>query len=63
MVLMFREYGLFVKHCRVEVYLTELCLALNSDPENKIKMKFSNLVISLSYNLSFNIHSDPVSCA
>ncbi|XP_023338587.1 ubiquitin carboxyl-terminal hydrolase 15, partial [Eurytemora carolleeae] len=36
-----REYGLFVKHCRVEVYLTELCLALNSDPENKIKMKFS----------------------
>ena len=41
MVWMFREYGLFVKHCRVEVYLTELCLALNSDPENKIKMKFS----------------------
>ena len=27
--------------CSVEVYLTELCLALNSDPENKIKQKFS----------------------
>ena len=36
-----RKYGLFGGLCWVEVYLTEFCLALNSDPENKIKQKFS----------------------
>jgi len=36
-----RKYGLFGGLCWVEVYLTEFCLALNSDPENKIKHKFS----------------------
>ncbi|XP_054022957.1 ubiquitin carboxyl-terminal hydrolase 4 [Dryobates pubescens] len=35
------EYGLFVKHCKVEVYLLELKLCENSDPRNLISCHFS----------------------
>ncbi|MEE6502614.1 hypothetical protein FKM82_004575 [Ascaphus truei] len=35
------EYGLFVKHCKVEVYLIELKLCDNSDPDNVITEHFS----------------------
>lgn len=35
------EYGLFVKHCKVEVYLLELKLCENSDPSNMLSCHFS----------------------
>ncbi|XP_054693856.1 ubiquitin carboxyl-terminal hydrolase 4 isoform X6 [Grus americana] len=35
------EYGLFVKHYKVEVYLLELKLCENSDPDNVISCHFS----------------------
>uniref|UniRef100_A0A8B9BPJ5 Ubiquitin carboxyl-terminal hydrolase n=1 Tax=Anser brachyrhynchus TaxID=132585 RepID=A0A8B9BPJ5_9AVES len=35
------EYGLFVKHCKVEVYLLELKLCESSDPDNVISCHFS----------------------
>ncbi|XP_070247364.1 ubiquitin carboxyl-terminal hydrolase 4 isoform X3 [Myotis yumanensis] len=35
------EYGLFVKHCKVEVYLLELKLCENSDPTNMLSCHFS----------------------
>ncbi|XP_053552279.1 ubiquitin carboxyl-terminal hydrolase 4-like, partial [Bombina bombina] len=35
------EHGLFVKHCKVEVYLIELKLCEDSDPENVITRHFS----------------------
>ncbi|XP_032050129.1 ubiquitin carboxyl-terminal hydrolase 4 [Aythya fuligula] len=35
------EYGLFVKHCKVEVYLLELKLCESSDPDNLISCHFS----------------------
>ncbi|XP_053233347.1 ubiquitin carboxyl-terminal hydrolase 4 isoform X1 [Podarcis raffonei] len=35
------EYGLFVKHCKVEVYLLELKLCQNSDPANLMSSYFS----------------------
>ncbi|NXA33364.1 UBP4 hydrolase, partial [Eudromia elegans] len=35
------EYGLFVKHCKVEVYLLELKLCENSDPDNVVSCHFS----------------------
>nr|KAF6335986.1 ubiquitin specific peptidase 4 [Pipistrellus kuhlii] len=35
------EYGLFVKHCKVEVYLLELKLCENSDPNNVLSCHFS----------------------
>ncbi|XP_061473738.1 ubiquitin carboxyl-terminal hydrolase 4 isoform X2 [Rhineura floridana] len=35
------EYGLFVKHCKVEVYLLELKLCQNSDPANLVSSYFS----------------------
>ncbi|XP_007499908.1 ubiquitin carboxyl-terminal hydrolase 4 isoform X3 [Monodelphis domestica] len=35
------EHGLFVKHCKVEVYLLELKLCENSDPTNMLSCHFS----------------------
>ncbi|XP_064374650.1 ubiquitin carboxyl-terminal hydrolase 4 isoform X2 [Dromaius novaehollandiae] len=35
------EYGLFVKHCKVEVYLLELKLCENRDPDNVVSCHFS----------------------
>ncbi|NWX91968.1 UBP4 hydrolase, partial [Nothoprocta pentlandii] len=35
------EYGLFVKHCKVEVYLLELKLCENNDPDNVVSCHFS----------------------
>ncbi|XP_054720476.1 ubiquitin carboxyl-terminal hydrolase 4-like [Uloborus diversus] len=35
------EYGMFVKHCKVEVYLVEFKLCLNSDLEHVVTKKFS----------------------
>ncbi|XP_033114245.1 tripartite motif-containing protein 45-like isoform X2 [Anneissia japonica] len=35
------EYGTFVKHCKVEVYLMELKLCSNSNPVNCVSKKFS----------------------
>ncbi|XP_006892978.1 PREDICTED: ubiquitin carboxyl-terminal hydrolase 4 isoform X2 [Elephantulus edwardii] len=35
------EHGLFVKHCKVEVYLLELKLCENSDPSNVLSCHFS----------------------
>ncbi|KAM9326758.1 ubiquitin carboxyl-terminal hydrolase 4 [Gastrophryne carolinensis] len=35
------EHGMFVKHCKVEVYLIELKLCENSDPDNLITRHFS----------------------
>lgn len=35
------EYGLFVKHYKVEVYLLELKLCESSDPDNVISCHFS----------------------
>ncbi|KFQ25939.1 Ubiquitin carboxyl-terminal hydrolase 4, partial [Merops nubicus] len=35
------EYGLFVKHCKVEVYLLELQLCESSDPDNAVRCHFS----------------------
>lgn len=35
------EHGMFVKHCKVEVYFIEFQLADNSDLEKTVKRKFS----------------------
>jgi ubiquitin carboxyl-terminal hydrolase 4/11/15 len=35
------EHGMFVKHCKVEVYLVELKLVENSKLDNVIKKRFS----------------------
>lgn len=35
------EYGMFVKHCKVEVYLLEFKLAQNNDPDHYVTKKFS----------------------
>lgn len=35
------EHGLFVKHCKVEVYLLELKLCENGDPTNMLSCHFS----------------------
>ncbi|NXK46864.1 UBP4 hydrolase, partial [Chauna torquata] len=37
------EYGLFVKYCKVEVYLLELKLCESSDPDNVISCRFSQV--------------------
>jgi hypothetical protein len=36
-----REFGMFVKHCKVEIYYTEFLLAELSKPELTVKRKFS----------------------
>lgn len=35
------EQGMFVKHCKVEVYLTELKLCEDSNMENVVSHRFS----------------------
>ena len=35
------EQGMFVKHCKVEVYLTELKLCEDGDMENLVTRRFS----------------------
>lgn len=35
------EQGMFVKHCKVEVYLTELKLCEDSNMENVVLRRFS----------------------
>jgi ubiquitin carboxyl-terminal hydrolase 4/11/15 len=35
------EYGMYVKHCKVEVYLIEFKLCQNSDMENVVTHQFS----------------------
>ena len=35
------EHGMFVKHCKVEVYKNDFLLAENSDPSKTVKKKFS----------------------
>ena len=35
------EQGMFVKHCKVEVYLTELKLCDDGDMENLVTRRFS----------------------
>lgn len=35
------EQGMFVKHCKVEVYLTELKLCEDSNMENVVTRRFS----------------------
>ncbi|PIO29180.1 hypothetical protein AB205_0167320 [Aquarana catesbeiana] len=35
------EHGMFVKHCKVEVYLIELKLSENNDPEKMVSRHFS----------------------
>ena len=35
------EHGMFVKHCKVEVYYIDLKLVENSKPDNPVKKKFS----------------------
>ena len=35
------EYGMFVKHCKVEVYLMELKLSEHGNPENYVSHQFS----------------------
>jgi hypothetical protein len=41
LVLLVREFGMFVKHCKVEIYYTEFLLAELSRPELTVKRKFS----------------------
>merc|ERR1711962_501132 len=36
-----REFGMFVKHVKVEIYFTELHLTIESQPEKTVKKKFS----------------------
>ena len=36
-----REFGMFVKHVKVEIYFTELQLTIESQPEKTVKKKFS----------------------
>ena len=36
-----REFGMFVKHCKVEIYYTEFLLADHSNPELTVRRKFS----------------------
>jgi len=56
------EHGMFVKHCKVEVYFTEFQLAENSNPEEIIKNKFSETdtleTIQNTMRTKFNIASD-----
>ena len=35
------EHGMFVKHCKVEVYKVEFLLAEHGNPENTVKKRFS----------------------
>ncbi|XP_039189947.1 ubiquitin carboxyl-terminal hydrolase 4 [Crotalus tigris] len=53
------EYGLFVKHCKVEVYLLELKLCQYSDPTNLVNFYFSKAdtiaVIEKEMRKQFNI--------
>lgn len=35
------EHGMFVKHCKVEVYKVEFLLAEHGDPEKSVKKRFS----------------------
>ena len=35
------EYGMFVKHCKVEVYLMELKLCENNTPDKYVTQQFS----------------------
>ena len=35
------EYGMFVKHCKVEVYLMELKLSEHCNPEKYVSQQFS----------------------
>ncbi|XP_067138793.1 ubiquitin carboxyl-terminal hydrolase 15-like isoform X2 [Centruroides vittatus] len=37
------EYGMFVKHCKVEVYLVEFKLCQNNDTDNCVTKKFSKV--------------------
>ncbi|XP_024067125.1 ubiquitin carboxyl-terminal hydrolase 4 [Terrapene carolina triunguis] len=56
------EYGLFVKHCKVEVYLLELKLCENSDPTNVLTCHFSKAdtiaTIEKQMRQLFNIPSE-----
>ncbi|XP_048344665.1 ubiquitin carboxyl-terminal hydrolase 4 isoform X1 [Sphaerodactylus townsendi] len=56
------EYGLFVKHCKVEVYLLELKLCQNSDPANLVSSYFSKAdtvaTIEKEMRKQFNIPAD-----
>ncbi|XP_075795728.1 ubiquitin carboxyl-terminal hydrolase 4 isoform X1 [Pelodiscus sinensis] len=56
------EYGLFVKHCKVEVYLLELKLCENSDPTNLLTCCFSKAdavaTIEKEMRQLFNIPSE-----
>nr|XP_008173342.1 ubiquitin carboxyl-terminal hydrolase 4 isoform X3 [Chrysemys picta bellii] len=56
------EYGLFVKHCKVEVYLLELKLCENSDPTNVLTCHFSKAdtiaTIEKEMRQLFNIPSE-----
>ncbi|XP_074861038.1 ubiquitin carboxyl-terminal hydrolase 4 isoform X2 [Carettochelys insculpta] len=56
------EYGLFVKHCKVEVYLLELKLCENSDPDTVLTCHFSKAdpitVIEKKMRQLFNIPSE-----
>ena len=44
------EHGMFVKHCKVEVYFIEFWLAENADLETVIKKKFSKSDTLGEYN-------------
>ncbi|KAM4651595.1 ubiquitin carboxyl-terminal hydrolase 4 [Discoglossus pictus] len=56
------EHGLFVKHCKVEVYLIELKLCDDGDPENVITRHFSKAdtieTIEKEMKNLFNIPTD-----
>ncbi|XP_026954437.1 ubiquitin carboxyl-terminal hydrolase 4 isoform X3 [Sagmatias obliquidens] len=56
------EHGLFVKHCKVEVYLLELKLCENSDPTNVLSCHFSKsdtiATIEKEMRKLFNIPAD-----
>ncbi|XP_038628171.1 ubiquitin carboxyl-terminal hydrolase 4 isoform X1 [Tachyglossus aculeatus] len=56
------EHGLFVKHCKVEVYLLELKLCQNSDPTNLLRCQFSKAdtiaTIEKEMRRLFNIPND-----
>ncbi|KAF5921631.1 hypothetical protein HPG69_012801 [Diceros bicornis minor] len=49
------EHGLFVKHCKVEVYLLELKLCENSDPTNVLSCHFSKADTIARYLLVLSV--------
>ncbi|XP_075040021.1 ubiquitin carboxyl-terminal hydrolase 4 isoform X2 [Mixophyes fleayi] len=56
------EHGMFVKHCKVEVYLIELKLCENGDPDNVVPRHFSKAdtidSIEMEMRNIFNIAAD-----